>query len=626
MLVCLLARVALFLRWPAEFDELSGADIALAFLEGLVFDASIVSIGLAPMIAALIAPFEWAAKPTVRAAAAWMSFATFALLVLISTADVLYFGLVGRHLGNEALSVFDDPALLLSIARDEYGPATLAVAALLAAAAWGWSRAMRWDATRAPVHLPSWAALAAVPLFVLCARGGATGKPLQVVDAFDSGSVQRGYLELNGAFCLTHAMLDRAGPRAEFMPWTTAVASVREQAGVDAGSVLDDEYPLQRTESAGPNKRLNVLVVLLESWDASVVDAIRVRDGLAPLGVTPNVDALAERGLLLTRCYAAGQRSTHGLLAVLAGLPTLPGFPYFGRGIEQSQLAYLGRLAQSEGYSTLLMQGSSEHSFRIDAIAALAGFQDYLGKNAILAAHGAQPMADWGAWDDDLFSVAHERLSVLHEPFAALLFTTSTHVPYQTPLGAERPYPEDSDEHRFWNSVHGSDAALGRFIDSARAAGYLDNTVLVLIADHCSPLHLATADGPDRHHIFGLICAPGLAPGTSREVTSQLDVLPTIADLCGWSAPHAGVGRSIFDADTEDDNGALCVRGDIVLRVEDEGWLEHDLKRRLGTRTWAAQADFDAMETRLLATVQVTARALRKNRVYRPPSAPSSVR
>ncbi len=609
------ARAALFWIWSQSFQDLSTSAVLGACLHGLVLDASIIAIGLGPVIVALLLPLEFARRPAWRAIWAWIAYAYLCIVALISAGDIAYFGTVGRHVGPELVSFVDDQSLMVAIVWESYRFAMFGMLAALAVLAFVWRRFMRWDASLEPARAPAWTLLALAPLLVLAMRGNVTGKPIGIVDAFESGSVSAGYLALSGPFSVAHSFLGSANLRTNFMPWEEAVANVHAQVFDPADRAIDPLYPLLRARGKPVTSHPNVVVLLLESWDADVVDSVRAEHGQAALGTTPNFDALSQQGVLFTNLFAAGQRSTHGLFAVLAGLPSLPGVPYLGRGVEQSRLSYLGQLALSEGYSTYFLQGSTERSFRIDAIAALAGFEHYMGKESIAAASGRESMASWGAWDHDLLQTAHAQFASAKQPFLGMAFTASTHIPFQVPEGHARQYPDDTAEHSYWNSIHYADWALGQFLASARAAGYFDNTVFVLVADHCSGIELQGKSPPQLHHIPCLVVAPGLAPRIERGIRSQLDVLATVADLAHWETPFATLGRSLVDKSNERERGALCMRNEVIMRIEASGWVSHDLARRLDSKVMSEGADLGAIERRLLAAVQVVITALHTNRV-----------
>lgn len=610
-----LARLVLYWTWRGDFMDLPSAELWRGFLLGIVFDASVITFGLAPVLLALLLPFEFARQRAWRTTWSWIAFAHLCIVALVLAGDVAYFGIVRRHVGPEIVALVDDPKLLVSIVLDGYLVEAAGVLVALAGLFIAWRRSMRWDERKPALRAPAWSLLVLAPLLLVVVRGNASGKPMSVVDAFQSGSVSSGYLALNGPFSIVHSVFGAQDVPRDFMAWDEAVGNVHEQVFCASERALDPAYPLLRASLRARGTSPNVVVLLLESWDAEVVDALRAQQALAPLGLTPNFDALARQGVLFTNFYAAGQRSTHGLLALLAGMPSLPGMPYLGRGVEQSRLSFLGRLALAEGYSTFFLQGSNERSFRVDSIAGMAGFESYLGKEGIVERRGSEPMGEWGAWDHDLLRTAHEQFAAAQAPFLGFAFTTSTHVPYQVPEGHASPYPGDSPEHAYWNSVHYADWALGEFFAAARVAGYFDDTIFVLVSDHRSPVAVAGKTAPQLHHIPCLIVAPGLEPRVEHGIASQLDLLPSIAELARWRTPQATAGRSLFDCAAAPNRGALCMRNEIVLRIEQGGWVSHDLSRRLDAVSTRDDADLDAIERRMLAAVQVVGGALRSNRV-----------
>jgi hypothetical protein len=106
--------------------------------------------------------------------------------------------------------------------------------------------------------------------------------------------------------------------------------------------------------------------------------------------------------------------------------------------------------------------------------------------------------------------------------------------------------------------------------------------------------------------------APGLKPRIDDRVGSQLDVIPTIIDLAGWGSTHASLGRSLFDDTAGPTRGAICVEGEIVVRIEADGWVTHDLKGRLSS----GGKNVDAIEKRLLSVLQSGVTLLSKNRLF----------
>jgi phosphoglycerol transferase MdoB-like AlkP superfamily enzyme len=357
------------------------------------------------------------------------------------------------------------------------------------------------------------------------------------------------------------------------------------------------------------------VVLLLESWDAAHIDALRHDKNLKPFGVTPNFDALAHQGLLFTHFYANGERSMDGLAALLAGISTLPGTAYLGMGMEQNHMAYLGHMAQKEGYRTIFLQSSKRASFHVDSIAAMAGFTTYLGAEDIPANGHSKNITERGAWDHDTFQEANKLFEQARKPFVGFIFTASTHLPFQSPGERWQKYPPDSLENRFLNSLYYADWALGEFIAAAKRSGYYDNTIFILTADHVSGFASKANDVPSMHHVPLLIIAPGLKPGLAQRTGGQVDIIPTLAQLAGWRASQASLGHSLLDARLDPARGTLCVRGNLIGRIEGNRWVTHDLQKRVSASPGIREDDAKVMEERLLAMYQVGHTLLMHNRI-----------
>ncbi|HLY10223.1 MAG TPA: LTA synthase family protein, partial [Planctomycetota bacterium] len=522
-----------------------------------------------------------------------------------------------RHAGLEASEPGDALKVLTTTAALQYAVPLLGFLAAMTALFFAWRRLLRREAQPWPGRAAqAAAALVLAVLMYFGERGTLSGKRLRMVHAFQDTPMAAAHLALNGPYCILHSLIHSRSTQATFYPWSDAVRTAQETLLTPGETVPDPDYPLLRRRPAREAGRPNVVVVLLESWDASATDAHRRELGLPPLGCTPNYDAASKEGLLFSRFYACGQRSMDGLSAMLCGFPSLPGTPYLGRGLEQSALSGLGRLAHQEGYDTWFIMSAERDSFRIDAIAGMTGFDHYLGAEDIPPAPPAEPrtLLRGACWDHEMFAEANRRLASAKRPFLAFLYTASTHHPFFWAGSRWEKRPSSTLENRYLNSLEYGDWALGQFFQGAKAADWYDRTIFILTADHIGgPGYGVKRDDPSTlHHTPGLIVAPGLPPGVNRRVASQLDLIPTIVDLAGWTVPQAALGTSLF-ADPAPGRGALCVQGNLVLRVEEGGSVLHSLVDRVQS----AGADADAIERRLLSVTQAAYTLLRTNRMAR---------
>jgi phosphoglycerol transferase MdoB-like AlkP superfamily enzyme len=615
-----LVRATLLLVHRPTFEELSAARIAGGFLYGLRFDLSITLLlaGLPLWLMAL--PAGRAGRPAWQRLWGWTAYLVLIAFLFVAVADLVYFSVVRRHVGSELVATLgsDREALVRMGLGYPAVIAAFAVAAVGLAVVWrallarteAGARTSRRGATAA------WALwIALLPLFIVGIRGGLQHKPINIVNAFEAGSVAEGLLVLNAPFSVYHSTRNtRRTEVPRHISSEQAVRVVRSRYAPASIEWTSDLYPLEHaTTPARTGAVRNVVVLVLESWDALLTDAIRSRAGLPPLGATPEFDALAPQGLLFTNFYASGQRSIEGIAALLASVPTMPGMPYLGRGMEQSRLSFLGQLARDNGYHTVFVRSAKRGSFRLDAVAALAGFNVYAGAEDILeeASHTAVPNSYWGAWDFDSLRHLHERLLEAPGPFIGFFFGSSTHQPYPSPGDQWVLFPPDKEENEFLNTVRYVDWSLGQFLRMAREAGYYDDTLFIVLADQTSAF-VDAESLPRRHWIPALLLGPGIPGGEiDTEIASQMDILPTIVDYLGWRSVHASFGESLLGDRRPD---AILKNGDLMLRLGPDAWISHDLERRLDGA--GSEADQAELERFLLAETQLLARLLSTNRVY----------
>ena len=619
-----LARITLLLLNRSHFGELAVVEIGSSLFRGLLFDVSIVATFLGLPVLMLMLPFRWSASRSWRYIWSRISLLLTCAGIMVVVIDLTYFGLVHRHLGFEFAASQSEFGALAAMAFSEYPAQVLVMFLLPCGVAFCWSKLEFWDERVRGGGRPSRLTFPiSLLLLALGVRGGIHGKPLNIVNSFESGSLARGYLELNAPFSLYHSLRNSRSQATEYMPDQEAVEVARGLIlDLDSETPVASNYPLQRSR-AGGDGRPNVVVIVLESWGSHYVDSIREVAGLPPLGATPHFDALASEGLLFTQMYCAGQLSIQGLAAVLAGIPSLPQFPWMGRGLEQSELSFLGHIAKQDGYRTHFLRGAKRSSFRLDAIAALAGFDQYMGMEDIVRNTGHEAMGMWGVWDQDLFDELNRVNMNGAAPFLGFCFTVSTHEPYQVPTGFKPDFPTEGLDSDYLSSLAYSDACLGRFIEQAKQAGYFENTIFLITSDHVMRSHVSPGNEAGLFHIPALLIGPGISPGIQDKVCGQTDLLPTLCDAAGWSCSYSAIGRSLLRP-LPQGHGVLCQKGSLILRVEDSGYLVHNLRHTVTSKATGPAFDEEAVEQRLCALIQVTSQLLRENRFHRASMAASS--
>lgn len=91
------------------------------------------------------------------------------------------------------------------------------------------------------------------------------------------------------------------------------------------------------------------------------------------------------------------------------------------------------------------------------------------------------------------------------------------------------------------------DQGVGRVLVALEEAGFADNTLVLFTADHGLPFQRAKGTLYDPGiHVAGLVRWPGrVAPGsTTRTLTANVDVMPTLLEAAGAPIPEVVQGRS----------------------------------------------------------------------------------
>ena len=292
-------------------------------------------------------------------------------------------------------------------------------------------------------------------------------------------------------------------------------------------------------ENPGPERRLNVVLVTVESLSAAYLGRFgNTRE------LTPNLDALVGQGLFFSRFYATGTRTVRGLEAVTLSIPPTPGRAIVKRIGRESGMWSLGNVLRAKGYATRFLYGGRGYFDNMNAFFAGNGY-DITDQSSVPDAEIGFSNA-WGMSDEDLYRqvvTEADRAARGGQPFFFHVMTTSNHRPYTYPEG-KVAIPSGSGRN---GAVQYTDHALGAFLAEARRHAWFDDTLFVILADHT-----ASAAGREelplaRYHIPMWIYAPRhVHPREVDTLASQVDVAPTLLALLGMTYRSAAFGRDLL--------------------------------------------------------------------------------
>jgi phosphoglycerol transferase MdoB-like AlkP superfamily enzyme len=608
MLTCF--RLLFLLVYGTHFGSVPAGEILLAHVHGLRFDAATCAIGLGGALVLSGLPvvnriylFRWL----------WILVATgvVAVLFLLSVADLQYFRHSGKRLGYEAFAYLDSSILpiLRTSAADQPHYIVLALVFLAVFVLLARVVVRRMDLIRPePVTWKTYVLvyLILAPVLFVFARGGVQRVPLGISDSFISSHSAVSTLTINGPYLAFRSLGKQV--RVNLMDSEQARRIATQMLGIRSEDVIDPDYPIlvrtaRESDTALP---YNVVIILLESWAGKFVGP----NG-DTLGVTPRLNRLAEQGLLFNRFFASGFRSTSGLFCTLTGICDQVGKPVMRRAELSNNFGSLSNLLRKQGYRNIFVYGGALDFDNVDNMLVHERFDVIVGQKDF---RGCDDMEGaWGFADECIYSRAHkEFLRCGDQPFFGMVFTVSSHAPYDLPDERFAIFDESHHpDHAFLNACHYADWALGEYLQKAQAAGYLENTIFVITSDHT--YHGGNLDLFENQHIPLLLYAPGLIePGVRATIGSQVDILPTVAALL--DLPHrAALGRDLLSVD-EKDGFALWVAGQGV------GWAEKDYIALVGLdgrrpavydlRTRDFGTNIAAQDTMLADSIRLRAGAL----------------
>jgi len=313
---------------------------------------------------------------------------------------------------------------------------------------------------------------------------------------------------------------------------------------------------LERTHFPAAKKK-NLVIFLQESLGYQFVTP----------EITPELLKLKKEALWFSETYSNGTRSVRGIAGTTAGFLSVPGKGVVKRSKSQSDFFTFSSLLKPLGYHTMFLYGGEAHFDNMRSWFLGNGFDEIIEEKDYVK---PQFVSTWGVSDEDLAEKSNARFSALHKegkPFAALMFSSSNHSPFDIPPG--RIEPVKKGEKCVENAIQYADYAIGQFFSEAKKLPYYKDTVFVIIADHNIRVYGDDAVPVNMFHIPALILGEGIEAVSYDKLTSQPDILATAIDLLGKNLTYPILGKSIF-SDSKKEVNLMQFNENYALRVEDK--------------------------------------------------------
>lgn len=238
--------------------------------------------------------------------------------------------------------------------------------------------------------------------------------------------------------------------------------------------------PVPETRETGRNRKLNVIVLEVESLSAYQSNYFSgVEDW------TPRLDEIAKRETSLPNFYANGWTSIGGMVSLLTGsFPLVPEHTEFNTWGSPRLTDFmevpkpLPRELSEQGYFTEFFAAGDVTFLGQDRWLQAIGFQKIAGQDDPRFADQKLRGPFKSVPDREFYSVTEDELTRMpaDKPYFLFLQTFWSHRPF-TDANTGAPTSEES-------VVRETDAQIGAFYDALMASGFFQNGMLFITGDH----------------------------------------------------------------------------------------------------------------------------------------------
>lgn len=286
--------------------------------------------------------------------------------------------------------------------------------------------------------------------------------------------------------------------------------------------------------------RPNIVMIIAESFGRSTTDEI-----IGGKAVTPEFQALKERGVWFENIIASSFRTDRGVLATLSGLCAQPTMSVMKYPQKASRLPSIAGSLRDVGYSTAYIHGGDLNFTDMAGYLYATGFEQLV---ALKDLSFDAPTSKWGYADDvlaDYFIDFIKAKSLDADPYFAVWQTLSSHEPFDVPI--------DKFEDKMLNSMHFADSCIARVVKALEQSKEWNNTLVIIIADHAYlyPYGIA-ASAVTRHRIPMLWLGGAIEEArTVDNYCSQTDLAATLLSQLGINHRRFTMSRNIFAPEAE---------------------------------------------------------------------------
>ena len=534
-----LQRLFFYLINIRYFPEMPVSHLAELMISGLRFDLTAVLYVNSLYILLMLLPLKLKYTDLYKKSVRILFLVTNSIAMTANLVDVVYFRYILRRTDFSIFSEFRHESNLfkiLSAGIIQYWYLALLFGVLFLILWITYSDHRKSNFIRSDLFFYSFSSFVMVVgggLSVAGMRGGFTGttRPITISNAIEK--VKRpieSAIVLNTPFSIIRTISAKTFEKITFFDDTAAERIYS---------------PVHEGNASGNFKRMNVVVLILESFTKEVVGALNTElEGGHYKGYTPFLDSLIQHSYTWKYSFANGVKSIDAIPSVIAGVPSLVQ-PFVLSRYSLNDMEGLAATLRKKGYDTGFFHGAPNGSMGFDAITNMLSISKYFGQNE----YGRKKDSDgyWGIPDELFLNYCAHNFSQLKEPFIASVFTLSSHHPYILPEKYKDSFR--GGPNPLYKCIEYSDYSLREFFRVASGQPWYSNTLFVLTADHSLP----SSDHNEYKTSTGLFSVPIIfhhpnssLVGMDSTLMQQIDIFPTVMGYLNYDEPYFAFGSDRF--------------------------------------------------------------------------------
>lgn len=357
-------------------------------------------------------------------------------------------------------------------------------------------------------------------------RGGFQLAPINQSSVYFSSNNFANLSAVNPVYNLLHSFTHK----------TNGVNPFAYMSDINSKKAIDSLFfNNELTEYQLNTERPNVLIITWESLSSKVLNQ--------KMEVIPNFKELTKEGIYFENCYASGDRSDKGMVAILSGYPAQPTTSIIQFPQKTAKMPILSKDFKRNGYTTAWYYGGEPEFANMKSYFLSGQFDELVTKENFTDEIVNQ--TKWGANDSLVFDRLLIDLNRKKSSFFVNYFTLSSHEPFE--VAGHQVIKGKDEASKFLNAHNYTDKFLGKFITKAKTQPWYKNTLIIIIADHGHRLPLT--DKKELEFQIPMIWLGGALktePKVINEVCSQNDLAKTLLNQLNISSKEYIWSKDLF--------------------------------------------------------------------------------